>query len=79
MNTNIIEAHLELHRHIMAVIKERVPKTHVGTFKETYTLDEISTDDEGTLVAKYSRYEGCGQYEHETVYLNVRALFPEEA
>ena len=79
MNAHILEAHLELHRMIMEVVKAKVPKTFVGTFKDVYTLSDVTADEDGILRAEYSRYEGCGSYAYETVVLDPYKLFQEAA
>lgn len=79
MNANIVEAHLELHRQIMDVIRAKVPAKKTFSFGNVYTLQDVVVDCDGTLKAEYSRYEGCGSYDYETEFLSVHELFKEQA
>lgn len=78
MNYEAIEAHLELHLQVLAVIKTKVPEKKVFSFGNIYTLSDIVIQDDGGVRADYSRYIGCGEYEHETEFLDLRALFHED-
>ena len=59
-----------------------VPKTkEVEEYDETYEyeLREVYMDQNGSLVATYQRYIGCGDYETYTDYPNVAQLLKEQA
>ena len=77
MNEYIVEAHLEMHRHIMSEVKKKVPAKRTFYGREL-TLSNVTVDEDGILMAKYSRYRGCGEYDTEDVHLRPDELFTEE-
>lgn len=73
MNEYILTAHLEMHRAIMDEVKKLVPTKQTFNGKE-FSLREVIVDEDNCLVAHYSRYLGCGDYDRETVYLRPEEL-----
>jgi hypothetical protein len=76
MNEHILSTHLEMHRVIMAEVRKLVPAKQTFNGAE-YSLSQVVVDEDDCLIAKYSRYMGCGDYDYETVYLRSEELCKE--
>lgn len=77
MNEYILEKHLEMHQLIMTEVKKVVPTKKTIHGRE-FSLDEVIINEDGNLVAHYTRYVGCGDYDRATEYLQPYDLYKEQ-
>lgn len=77
---NITEANeiLERAEQLLSEIRSQLPdpKPTFGSSRE-FTLEGAYFED-GLIRANWSRYVGCGEYDHETTYHNLNKFFKEQ-
>lgn len=69
-----IEQHLNLTRTLLSKIKAALPQEKDDVLKYKHSLSKVYIDEDGTLTAEYSRYEGCGRYSTFTEYPDLSKL-----
>lgn len=74
MNEYILESHLQTHKLIMEEVRKLVPAKKMFDNRE-FSLSQVIVNEDDSLVAEYSRYIGCGDYDRETDYLDPSKLF----
>lgn len=75
-----INEHLENHRELLQFAKSKLPSKKKFSWDDReHSLTSIYIDEDGCIIANYTLYMGCGEYDREREYIEPSTLFEESA